>query len=263
MHTATSLNAGMFAIRIAGRDVDRHALLEWQLHDRMGVVLTEPLGIVGASMLIQLAITAYFDARAERRTTPHYAEIYAFHVGRPRGDCSHFDLAPSRKEVFLDDSDSLLGAINAHAITHLVVPDHPNRPISHVYKEPEIAHDRLRRCYAYSPSGVTLNPDVTIRGMQPAMLGEVDNTLDAEKVLAAIPQWLSVGSPETRADTALWAERFRKRIDEVSDVDRAARRRQRMAINVNGLPTESYRRISIDQALGMLYTQDSDLRTLS
>ena len=77
MHTAVQLNQTMFEVQIDGAVTDSEALLaEWGPYDRLGVVVTEPLGAVGASHLIQLAITAFYDQRPSRRAeNAHYPEV--------------------------------------------------------------------------------------------------------------------------------------------------------------------------------------------
>jgi hypothetical protein len=254
MHTAFSLNSEMFGVELDGRKISREALLDWQLYDRLGVVVTSPLGALGASLLMQLTITAYYDIRPARRTGPHYAEIYLFHAGGRFGDFSNFDLSPMRKEVFLSaDSGDLIEAINDRAVTHLVVPDTDSRPLAFPWKEAEAARDRIRRCFAYDPSGRTAHADVVIRALNAGPLDDIESTLDAQRVLNLIPESLAVGTPAEREFNLRWAARFRRRVTEISAADRATARRRREAISHEGLPRELYRRISTDQALGMLH----------
>src|SRR3954454_9175134 len=113
MHTATQLQADLFAVRRNGKPATREELLpDWEAHDRLGVVMTEPFGAIGAGHLIQLAITAFYDVRPRRRAplpkrpedlSPDavYPEIYLFHVGGSHGDHSVFDFWPARKEVLV------------------------------------------------------------------------------------------------------------------------------------------------------------------
>src|SRR5262245_7080336 len=112
MHTAPQLDVSQFAISRHGRQATRADLLpDWTPYDRLGVVVTESFGAVGASHLIQLAITAFYDVRPERRAArldgvdPRaiYPEIYLFHVGEVHGDHSSFDFWPARKEVLVED----------------------------------------------------------------------------------------------------------------------------------------------------------------
>ena len=48
--------------------------------------MDRPLGATGASMLIQLAITAFYDVKPSRREVTLYPEIYLFHVGGRHGN---------------------------------------------------------------------------------------------------------------------------------------------------------------------------------
>ena len=250
MHTAHSLNSGMFAIEIDGRQGTRDELLDWQLRDRLGVVVTEPLGGLGASLMIQLAITAYFDARPERRESPHYPENYIFHVGGRYGDFSTMDVRPSRRQVFVSDINDLVGTVNAHSITHLLVPDGAFRDTGYLYLESEASREQIRHCFAYNTTGRTVRSDIQVRATATAVDYDVANTIDADRVIAVAPEWLQIGNAVQRADTATWFNEFRSRINEVSAQDRAAKFRERAAITTGGLISETYRRIGVEEALG-------------
>jgi hypothetical protein len=121
MHVAEQLFVEAFDVRIGGEPVSPEAIFpDWSLLDRFGIVVTEPLGGLGASLLLQLAIANFYAVRPDRRASvPVYPEVYLFHVGGPHGDFSYFDFWPPRKEVRLTASQplSLLEAINAHGIT--------------------------------------------------------------------------------------------------------------------------------------------------
>jgi hypothetical protein len=68
MRTARQFDEGDFLVRIFGVIAHRDQLLEnWRPHDRLGVVMHELFGAVGASRLIQLAITTFYDAKPSRR----------------------------------------------------------------------------------------------------------------------------------------------------------------------------------------------------
>ena len=90
---------------------------------------------------------------------PLYPEIYLFHVGGTWGSGVGFDFWPDRKEVFLPaDAREVLRSINSHAITHLAIPDGEPKDVTHRFKEPEAAHDRLKRCFAYAPRYRQVSP---------------------------------------------------------------------------------------------------------
>src|SRR5258708_26780336 len=118
MRAASQLFVEAFEVQIDGERVSPDTVLrDWSPLDRFGIVVTEPLGGLGASLLLQLAIAIFYSVRPDRRASvPVYPEIYLFHVGGPHGDFSYFDFWPSRKEVRVAASQpvSLLEAINAH-----------------------------------------------------------------------------------------------------------------------------------------------------
>src|SRR5947209_843676 len=161
MHTARQLNAELFEICKASEFSSREDLLPgWGPLDRLGVVMTEPFGAIGASHLIQLAITAFYDAVPSRREgtlrdkDPRalYPDIYLFHVGGEFGDHSAFDFWPARKEVFVPgDARFVLDAVNDRGITRLAVPDGESQPVEHEWKEPASARDRIKTVLVYGP----------------------------------------------------------------------------------------------------------------
>jgi len=71
VHTAHSLAVEHFSIEIEGRQVKREALFAGQAHERFGIVVTSPLGALGASLLIELAVTAYYDVPGRERRRDH------------------------------------------------------------------------------------------------------------------------------------------------------------------------------------------------
>lgn len=254
MHTAQTLDVSMFAIAINGRAATRDALLEWQLNDRMGVIVTTPLGGLGASLMMQLAITAYYDVKPSRRTErPTYPELHLFHWGGRYGDFSNFDLRPNRKEIFVDTESDLLTILNAHGITHLLVPDIVQRAVLHAYQEPEAAIDRIRHCFVYSPDGRPAGANVSINAVGNGCLENIKNTLDPYPLIQELPRLLNECAMETRADTEQWARRFQARAREVDEPDRRLMQRYRDALSTEGSTRETYRRISIEDALGMLH----------
>ena len=94
MHAASQLFVEAFDVQVDGERVSPDAVFpDWSPLDRFGIVVTEPLGGLGASLLLQLAIAMFYSVRPDRRAgTPVYPEVYLFHVGGPHGDFSNFDL---------------------------------------------------------------------------------------------------------------------------------------------------------------------------
>jgi hypothetical protein len=261
MHTATQLDRSMFAIEIEGVDADREDLFPaWHVHDRLGVVVHEAFGALGAAHLIQLAITAFYDARPSRRAAKPiegdpdavYPEIYLFHVGDRHGDHSWLDVWPARKEVFVeDDPRAVLDAINDRAITRLAVPDAAPHVIDHEWKEPAAARDRVASAFAYSANGKVAAHDVQIRGLARPTEFNVRQILDPARV-AGLNRFQAV---DPAMDSDLQARSYQVRSvarekEAETGLPEAVARRD--ALRRDGLASETYRRITVDDALNML-----------
>lgn len=260
MHTASQLRHTMFKIRLNGVDASVEQLFDgWEIHDRLGVVVHEPFGALGASQLIQLAITAFYDARPLRRAgAPKYGnslaiypDIYLFHVGRLYGDHSSLDVFPPRKEVLLpSDPAAVLEAINDRAISRLAVPDVAPVAAEHSWKEPAAARDRIASAFAYSPTGSVERADVEVTGLTSATEKNATMILDPHGPngdLTKIPLRFGTGRDALASRYPIAAG--------VPESTRAARgiveRRRRIARHA-GLTTESYRRVEVTAALDML-----------
>jgi hypothetical protein len=217
----------------------------WGAYDRLGVVAHEPFGALGASLLIQLAITAFYDERPMRRSAESpYPEFFLFHVGRYGGDYRFFDFWPPRKEVELpDDPHAVLAAINDRAITRLLVVDGELRQIEHEWKEPSSAFDRIATVLAYDPSGRTKDADVAIRGLDRRVLVNTTMTLHPER-------WPKRPLSRQRANDWRAPERLQTILDE--HAPRVVAEREAFLAD-DGLPCESYRRIGVEDALSLLH----------
>jgi hypothetical protein len=270
VHTGKQLWASGIDVDIDGEAADLSALFaDYQAHDRFGIVVTEPFGSVGASLLISAATAAFFEVRPERRNeAPTYPEIYCFHFGGRHGDHSYYDFWPPRKEVFVDTVRpiDLLEAINVRAITRLAIPDTAPGDIHLLTEGPSTwaeqasLRDRLSSCFAYGLKGTAEQADVILKERDPSTQENVVWTLDPvpaydaivnqseEEALASLPG-LSV-----LEDNFRWAAWLRSRLDEISEADRqvliAEREARRLA--TGGRTIESYRRLSDIEALVML-----------
>jgi hypothetical protein len=166
MHTI-ALEAGMFDAEIDGRSATIEEVFPaWEGHDRFGIVIHEPLGAVGASLLIQMAITMFYKHRQATKpgAPPVYPEIYAFHIGRAHGDLSEYDFWPPEKEVVVAaDPVAIVDAINARAITRLAVPYGVVRRPKLPFSEYGSAINRLRTAWMYSDEPVA-DGDLVVRG---------------------------------------------------------------------------------------------------
>jgi hypothetical protein len=228
MHSSRELRSSSFEITVAGRAVRLVDLFEgFGEHDRLGVVIRRPCGGVGASALITATITAFYDLQRARGPDFFvYPDYFLFHVGRPHGDHARLDIWPSRKEVVVaEDPRKILEVVNDRAITRLVVQD--GKPGAPEF-EPEAlasARARIASCLTYSASGRVRDADVRIAS-NAVVEGYVDAILDPE----ARPALLGEVAPEER-----------QRI-----------RRARKDLMEGDVPVETYRRIDLDVALGLL-----------
>lgn len=121
MHASQRLRESHFSVQIESGSASVADLLpEWTITDRVGVVVHEPLGALGASLLIQAAISRFYAFDPQRRDhAAQYPPIFMFHVGGRFGDHSPMDFWPPRREVFFDDPDNpyeVLGALRPAAL---------------------------------------------------------------------------------------------------------------------------------------------------
>lgn len=270
MHTGSLDMRESFKVVIDGAPAGVESLMEdWTVRDRFGIVVREPWGSLGASLLFQVAINNFFYAKPTRRTTePEYPEIYVFHDGGPHGDHSMFDFWPPRKEIFVraGDAQALLAAINSHGITRLAVPDGTVGPIRALqagittWADMNSAKFRISSCFAYDPNGRTRDADVTLSSDHPRIEEDVNYTFDPlslikEAVELPDDQFYTVLPGEAEPpDYMKWVNLVGQRMVEVPDMERKEirmRRRARIASD-GGATVETYRRLSIQEVFGLL-----------
>jgi hypothetical protein len=265
MHTAQLIEQ-QFEIGVDGRPARLDELFpDGTIYDRFGIVVRGALGALGASLLIEAATAHLFDMRPERRDVrPAYPEIYLFHDGGPYGDHNAFDFWPPRKEVFVpaDHPSTLLGEINARAITILAVPEGAPGDLMRLtsgpstWAEQAAARDRVRICFAYSPSGRVADADVRISSADefvnrnPAVALDPVPVIDDIVAHAEEPDYLPGLS--VPADNHRFAEQARSRLHEVSEAERERLVAQRAADLDDGTRVESFRRIDIEGALALI-----------
>jgi hypothetical protein len=244
MHSARELRSSLFEVRVEGRPAAIPDLFEgFGEQDRLGLVMSTPCGAVGASALIAATITAFYDFhRARGGDFFVYPDYYLFHVARPLGDHARLDVWPRRKEVMVgDEPQAILEAIDDRGITRLVVED--GEPTAPDLEDEALAsaRGRIRTCLAYSPAGRVRNGDVEIAAND-VTEGYVEAILDPETRIARL---------RAEGNTARIAA-IESRIGEVERDVRLAILRERRALRRDGRPVETYRRISLDEALGLL-----------
>ncbi len=224
MHTAVELSSPTFGIRVGGRPGTLSDVLpDFVEQDRVGVVVRHPCGAVGASALILAAVTAFYDVqRSKSGEFFIYPDYFLFHVGTPLGDHGMLDIWPSHKEVVVaDEPEELLRAINDRGITRLLVEDRPAIGSESAFERESLAsaRNRIVSALAYSPSGRVADADVLLAGN--------DVT---ESYVAAVLERSTEVAPEVREEIALG----------------------RRALREDGVPVESYRRLTLTDALARL-----------
>jgi hypothetical protein len=225
VHSSRELRSASFRITIDGRLAAVPDLLpEFEAADRLGVVVRRPCGVVGASALLLAAITAFYDVqRACGDDFFIYPDYFVFHVGRRLGSHNRLDIWPPHKEVVVaDEPEEVLRAINDRGITRLVVEDGAPGEGSFARETVASARARIVTAVAYASNGRTRDADVAIAA----------NDVTEAYVGGVLEQSRDVSSGER---------------------DRIAAARRRLF--EDGRPVESYRRIPLDEALGLLAPQ--------
>jgi hypothetical protein len=245
MHSSQELRSSLFEIEVEGKSTRLEDLFEgFGEHDRLGVVVRQPCGAVGASALITATVTAFYDIQRARSDDFFvYPSYFLFHVGRPFGDHSMLDVWPARKEVVVpSEPERILEAIVDRGVTRLVVEDGQAAAVAF---PPELlagARMEIISCLAYSPSGRVHASDVRIASND-VTEGYVGAILDPDAHVA-----------ELRADEAAsaYADTIGSRADEVTREQRAEVAARRAELLEDGRPVETYRRIGVDEALALL-----------
>jgi hypothetical protein len=268
MHVADQLFVEAFEVQIGGERVSPEAIFpNWSLLDRFGIVVSEPLGGLGASLLLQVAIANFYSVRPDRRAgMPVYPEIYLFHIGGPHGDFSYFDFWPPRKEVQVAASQpvSLLEAINAHGITRLAMPlgdigaESALRTGPSTWAEQASAMERLRSCFVYASDGHVADGDVQISSRDPRVQENIAASVTPlpgaishreELALDTLPRW---PDPSVAADGYRWADVVERRADEVPQSVRDHVSEALAARVRSGELVEVYHRITTPEALAYI-----------
>ncbi len=220
MHSARELTSAAFTLELAGRPVTIPELFPgFDARDRLGIVVHQPGGALGASVLTMATITAFYDLqRAQGDDFFIYPDYFVFHVGQRHGNHAMLDIWPDHKEVVVaNEPEAVLRAINDRAITHLLVPD--GQPGNPSFGRATLASGRLRSALAYAPAGRVQDADVTAAG----------NTVTESYVSAVIDQSAELDTEQ-----------------------KAALRDGRAQVMDTGRPVEHYRRVNLDTARTLL-----------
>jgi hypothetical protein len=222
VHSSRELRSSSFRITIDGAPATLSDVLPgFEDRDRLGLVVRRPCGVVGASALLLAAVTAFYDVQRERSPDFFiYPDYFVFHVGRKLGSHNRLDIWPPHKEVVVaDEPEEVLRAINDRGVTRLVVEDGAPGDGSFARETLSSARARIVTAVAYAANGRTRDADVSIAA----------NDVTETYVGGVLEQSRDVPSGE------------RERI--------AAARRHLIE---DDRPVETYRRIDLDEALGLL-----------
>lgn len=222
MHTATELSSTDFTVRVDGRSGSLADILpEFAEPDRVGVVVRHPCGAIGASVLILAAVTAFYDAQRSKSDEFFiYPDYFLFHVGAHLGNHGMLDIWPAHKEVVVaDEPEVLVRAINDRGITRLIVEDRAPGDPEFRRESLASARNRIVTAVAYSPTGRVPDADVLVAG----------NETTESYVTAVLEQ-----------------------STEIAPVSREKLQLARSALHEQDRPVESYRRLTLDEALARL-----------
>jgi hypothetical protein len=225
VHSSRERRSASFRITVDGAPAAMDDVLaDFQDADRIGVVVRRPCGAVGASALLLAAITAFYDVQRARGADFFiYPDYFVFHVGRKLGTHNRLDIWPPHKEVVVaDDPEEVLRAINDRGITRLVVEDGAPGEGSFARETLASARARILTAVAYAANGRTREADVAIAA----------NDVTETYVGGVLEQSRDIASGER---------------------DRIAAARRKLV--EDGRPVETYRRIALDEALGLLAPQ--------
>jgi hypothetical protein len=222
VHSSRELRSAAFDVTLDGAPATVLDLLPgFGSADRVGIVVRRPCGAVGASALLLAAVTAFYDAqRAVAEDFFVYPDYFVFHVGRRLGAHNRLDIWPPHKEVVLaDEPEEVLRAVNDRAITRLLVEDGVPGEGAFARETLASARGRIVTALAYSANGRTRDADVAI----------ASNEVAESYVAGVLEQSRDVPAGERDRIAAARADLF--------DGDR---------------PVETYRRVALDEALGLL-----------
>lgn len=251
MHTAEELKEATFAVEIDGRRSRASDLLPgFDEHDRLGIVVDAPCGVVGASLWLLAGIYSFYELQRQRGEDFWiYPDFFAFHVARPHGHHGALDIWPPHKEpVVAPEPTALLQAINDRGVTRLAVPDDTSATFDGLEREALASlRGRLRSAVAYSSDGRVANPDVTIAGDE-VTDGYVEDVLMAERLIE-------------RMGTSPEAAVVASHLEEVPAAERARIAAGRQGLRHEGRTTECYRRVDVDEALALSVSSTRRLQT--
>jgi hypothetical protein len=225
VHSSRELRSSAFEVTVDGTEATLGGVLDgFEAADRVGVVARRPCAVVGCSALLLAAITAFYDVQREAGEDFFiYPDYFVFHVGHRLGRHNRLDIWPPHKEVVVGgEAEELLRAINDRAITRLLVEDGAPGDGGLARETVASARARVRTAIAYAATGRVRDADVAIA---------------------------------SNAVAESYVEGVLEQSEEVDPAERERAAAARTGLVEDGRPVETYRRIGLDEALGLLAPQ--------
>ncbi len=234
MHTVNTLKTTDFSFSINGNTASlEHVLPGFSKNDRIGIVVKTPGGSVGAGALLMAIVTRFYDFhRPYLGNSPGelriYPEFFVFHVEKFHMNHANLDVWPPHREIIVENEpERILEAINDRGITRLLIEDAEPSSEMNMFMPETIssAEQRIVSALAYSPTGRVENSDVKVMSCKAAE-GYILGAIEMSK--------------------------------ELSQEEKERLSRGRRDIFVNGRATETYRRITVTEAIKSL-SQSTEL----
>lgn len=166
MHTTKLLRSADFVFYRDGQPVPMADLVpDLTVLDRLGIVMRGPADGAGAGNLILACVTAFYDlCRAAGGPFFAYPDYFTFQATAHPALYSSLDIWPHHKNVRVpDDPEQVLQAVNDRGINVLLVPEGPVTDPSFERASLSSARRRVRLCFVYGPDGSVRNPDFRVR----------------------------------------------------------------------------------------------------
>ena len=188
--------------------------------ERLGVFSPDRFSVIGAATLIMAYVTAFYDRYRERQAEFFaYPDFFTFQLQQPVANYGMFDVWPHHKNVFLGgDQNERAAAITDRGVNILLVPEDRTGELAIEPVGLESARRNIHRCYAYSTDGTVADSNLTVTCSKPELGDWV------RKVLTSVER---SESPRRRT---FWEG----------------------ALTADGLPAQSFREISLEEALAAI-----------
>lgn len=228
MHTLNTLKTTDFEFLIDGYDASLDDVLPgFNKNDRIGIVVKTVGGSIGVGALLMAIVTQFYDFyRPYLGNNPGelriYPEFFVFHVGKFHMNHANLDVWPPHREIIVEDEpERILEAINDRGITRLLIEDTEPSSEMNMFMPETIssAEQRIVSALAYSPTGSVKHYDVKAMSCNAAegyILGAIKMTQELSK----------------------------------DEKEQLSKRRQDALMN--GRVTETYRRITVIEAIKSL-----------